>query len=195
MLGTLSIFGKHFAFGRDQEYLRSTAYPVLKEVCHFWEDQLKERPDGKLVAPMGWSPETTACAARRWSPLTTKKIIYDLFTNTIEAADVLGDDPEFRDRLAGLREKTTQAANWSLGSIARMGRGQRRSKRRSPPRIPFVCVVSRAANFTISNAPASRSGTSFFKRSGRRKHGLEPSVEDQLLGPALGWRSFLPTFT
>jgi len=95
---------EHFAFGRDEEYLRNTAYPVLKEVCHFWEDQLKERPDGKLVAPMGWSPEQ-----QRVKPedgvTYDQEIIFDLFTNTIEAADVLGDDKEFRDRIDALREK------------------------------------------------------------------------------------------
>ena len=34
-----------------------------------------------------------------------QEIVYDLFTNTIEAADVLGDDQEFRDHIAGLRDK------------------------------------------------------------------------------------------
>ena len=40
---------EHFAFGRDRAYLRETAYPVLKEVCQFWDDHLKRRPDGTLV--------------------------------------------------------------------------------------------------------------------------------------------------
>ena len=37
--------------------------------------------------------------------MNDQEIIYDLFTNTIEAADVLGDDTEFRDHIAGLRDK------------------------------------------------------------------------------------------
>ncbi len=37
--------------------------------------------------------------------MNDQEIIYDLLTNTIEAADVLGDDKEFRDRIAGLRDK------------------------------------------------------------------------------------------
>jgi alpha-L-fucosidase 2 len=49
---------EHFAFGRDKDYLRETAYPVLKEVCQFWDDHLKRRPDGTLVTPDGWSPST-----------------------------------------------------------------------------------------------------------------------------------------
>ena len=93
---------EHFAFGRDQAYLRETAYPVLKEVCQFWDDRLKRRPDGTLVTPDGWSPEHGPAEE---GVTYDQEIIYDLFTNTIEAADVLGDDKEFRDHIAGLRDK------------------------------------------------------------------------------------------
>ena len=92
---------EHFAFGRDEDYLRETAYPVLKEVCHFWEDRLKLREDGKLVAPMGWSPEhgptEDGCSY-------DQQIVHDLFTNTIEAATILGDD-EFKGHITDLRSK------------------------------------------------------------------------------------------
>ena len=93
---------EHYAFGRDKDYLRKTAYPVMKEICYFWEDQLKERADGQLVAPNGWSPEH---GPTEDGVTYDQEIIYDLFTNTIEAADALGDDQEFRDRIAGLRKK------------------------------------------------------------------------------------------
>jgi len=93
---------EHFAFGRDKAYLRKTAYPVLKEVCQFWDDHLKRRPDGTLVTPDGWSPEHGPAEE---GVTYDQEIIYDLFTNTIEAADVLGDDKEFRDHIAGLRDK------------------------------------------------------------------------------------------
>jgi alpha-L-fucosidase 2 len=93
---------EHFAFGRDKNYLRKTAYPVLKESCEFWIDRLKQRPDGTLVTPDGWSPEHGPAEE---GVTYDQMIIYDLFTNTIEAADVLGDDKEFRDRLVGLRDK------------------------------------------------------------------------------------------
>ena len=93
---------EHFAFGRDKTYLRETAYPVLKEVCQFWDDHLKRRPDGTLVTPDGWSPEH---GPEEEGVTYDQEIIYDLFTNTIEAADVLGDDREFRDHIAGLRDK------------------------------------------------------------------------------------------
>ncbi|MBP1766659.1 MAG: hypothetical protein H6P98_774 [Candidatus Aminicenantes bacterium] len=93
---------EHFAFGRDQAYLRQTAYPVLKEVCRFWDDHLKRRPDGTLVTPDGWSPEHGPAEE---GVTYDQEIIHDLFTNAIEAADALGDDNEFRDHIAGLRDK------------------------------------------------------------------------------------------
>jgi len=93
---------EHFAFGRDKDYLRQTAYPVLKEVCQFWDDHLKRREDGTLVTPDGWSPEH---GPTEEGVTYDQEIVYDLFTNTIEAADVLGDDQEFRNHIAGLRDK------------------------------------------------------------------------------------------
>jgi alpha-L-fucosidase 2 len=92
---------EHFAFGRDKAYLRDVAYPVLKEVCQFWEDRLKRRSDGTLVTPDGWSPEH---GPEEEAVTYDQMIIYDLFTNTLEAADALGGDQEFRDSIAKLRD-------------------------------------------------------------------------------------------
>ena len=94
---------EHYAFGRDKEYLRNVAYPILKEVCHFWEDHLTRRPDGTLVTPDGWSPEQYKYEPEE-GVTYDQEIIYDLFTNTIEAADALGHDKEFRDHVASMRD-------------------------------------------------------------------------------------------
>ena len=48
---------EHWAFTRDRAFLEKTGYPILKEICQFWEDRLKALPDGTLVVPNGWSPE------------------------------------------------------------------------------------------------------------------------------------------
>jgi hypothetical protein len=50
-----NLFG-HYEFTQDREYLKRL-YPVLKEVCEFWEDRLKALLDGTLVAPNDFSPE------------------------------------------------------------------------------------------------------------------------------------------
>jgi alpha-L-fucosidase 2 len=95
-------FWEHYAFTQDIDFLRETAYPMLREVCQFWQDSLKPLPDGRWVAPQGWSPEH--------GPIEDgvsydQEIIWDLFNNTVEAADVLGHDKAFRDEIAKLRDR------------------------------------------------------------------------------------------
>jgi len=92
---------EHYAFGQDKDYLRKVAYPVLKEVCQFWQDRLKKRPDGTLVVPDGWSPEH---GPQEEAVSYDQEIVYDLFTNYIEAADALGVDKDYRGRIADMRE-------------------------------------------------------------------------------------------
>ncbi len=93
---------EHYAFSGDRDYLKNFAYPILKETCEFWEDHLKALPDGRLVVPMGWSPEH---GPKEDGVTYDQEIVWDLFTNFLEAADVLGIDQEYRNRIAALREK------------------------------------------------------------------------------------------
>lgn len=84
----------HYRFNASSDYLRSTAYPVMKETAQFWLGFLRADPrDGKLVVNPSYSPENgdfTAGAAM------SQQIVHDLFTNTLEASETLGDDPRFR---------------------------------------------------------------------------------------------------
>lgn len=107
---------EHYAFGRDKEYLRNVAYPILKEVCYFWEDHLVRRPDGTLVTPDGWSPEQYKYEPEE-GVTYDQEIIYDLFTNTIEAADELGDDKEFRNHIAKMRDDLLKPAIGRWGQL------------------------------------------------------------------------------
>jgi alpha-L-fucosidase 2 len=93
---------EHFAFGQDRAYLAQTAYPMLKEICEFWEDRLKQRPDGTLVVPDGWSPEH---GPEGEGVSYDQEIVYDLFTNYLDAADALGVDRAYRERIAGMRDR------------------------------------------------------------------------------------------
>ena len=93
---------EHYAFTGDKEYLRALAYPMMKEVCAFWLDRLKALPDGALVAPNGYSPEH---GPREDGVSHDQQLIWDLFSNTVQAADVLGLDRELRNDLAAKRDK------------------------------------------------------------------------------------------
>ncbi len=95
-------FWEHYAFTQDQAFLKNVAYPVMKEICEFWEDHLKKRADGTLVTPDGWSPEH---GPEGEGVTYDQEIVYDLFTNYIEAADILGIDKDYRNKVSNMREK------------------------------------------------------------------------------------------
>ena len=81
----------HYAFTRDRQYLQTRAYPIIKELCEFWEDSLKEGPGGKLVSPKSQSPEHGPVAEGN---SYEQQLVYDLFTNYIEASKDLGVDED-----------------------------------------------------------------------------------------------------
>lgn len=89
---------QHYAYGLDRVYLRSVAWPVMKETCLYWFDRLKMQ-DGRLIAPDEWSPEHGP-----WEDGTAyaQQLIHELFANTLEAAEVLGENDSF---VVQLREK------------------------------------------------------------------------------------------
>ncbi len=93
----------HYRFTQDKAYLNRYAYPVMKEISEFWVDHLKELPDGTLVAPDGRSPEHGPEKADGVS--YDQQLCWDLFTNMIEASEVLGVDAEYRKHLIAKREK------------------------------------------------------------------------------------------
>jgi alpha-L-fucosidase 2 len=92
----------HYAFTQDEAYLRTLAYPMMKEVCEFWLDRLKALPDGTLVAPNGYSPEH---GPREDGVSHDQQLVWDVFNNTVEAADALGIDREFRNLVASKRDR------------------------------------------------------------------------------------------
>jgi alpha-L-fucosidase 2 len=95
-------FWEHYAFTQDKQYLRTVAYPVLKELCEFWEDRLKALPDGTLVVPQGFSPEHGPTAD---GVSMDQELVWDLFTNYLAAGEVLGIDPTYRAKVAAMRAK------------------------------------------------------------------------------------------
>ena len=102
---------EHYAFGLDKNYLRSVAYPIMKETSEFWEDHLKALPDGKLVVPNAWSPEH---GPDEDGVTYSQEIVWDLFNNFVQAADVLGTDKDYRDKIAAMRDRlvTPQIGKW-----------------------------------------------------------------------------------
>ena len=93
---------EHWAFGRDDAYLREVALPMVREVCQFWEDHLLALPDGTLVAPEGWSPEH---GPREDGVMHDQQIVWDLFQNYLELSEAAGDGDPYRERVADLQAR------------------------------------------------------------------------------------------
>lgn len=107
-------FWEHFAFGRDKIFLRERAWPVFRAVSEFWLDHLKEDADGRLVVPKGWSPEH---GPREDGVAHDQQIVWDLFTNTLEAAKVLGIDDAFTRQIAEAKERLLGPRVGSWGQL------------------------------------------------------------------------------
>ena len=92
----------HYAFTLDKDYLQTRAYPIIKELCEFWEDSLKEGPGGKLISPESVSPEH---GPKAQGNSYEQQLVYDLFTNYIEASQALNVDAEYRRKIMALRDR------------------------------------------------------------------------------------------
>jgi alpha-L-fucosidase 2 len=107
-------FWEHYAFTQDKTWLRAVAYPVLKEVTEFWDDHLVTLPDGRLATPDGWSPEH---GPEEKAVTYDQELVWDLFTNYIEAAKALDIDPAYRAKVTALREKLVKPKIGSWGQL------------------------------------------------------------------------------
>lgn len=85
-----------YLFDPQIDYLRNTAYPVMKSACEFWLSRLFLDDKGKLLAPNEWSPEHGP-----WENgiAYVQQIIWDLFNNTITAGKILKTDELFISEL------------------------------------------------------------------------------------------------
>lgn len=101
---------EHYLFSCDYEFLKKKAYPIMKGAARFFLGWLEEDSDGYLVTPLSTSPENsfitsegTACVSA--GSTMDMCIIWELFTNCIEAAGILQVDQDFREELVRARQK------------------------------------------------------------------------------------------
>ncbi len=100
---------EHYLYNGDQQYL-AEAYPVLKGAATFYVDFLTEHPKNNwLVVNPGTSPEN-APEAHGGSSLdagTTmdNQIVFDVFSSTLRAAEILGKEDDILDTLKQYLER------------------------------------------------------------------------------------------
>lgn len=98
-----------YLYNADKNYLK-TVYPALKGAAAFFADFLVEEPSHKwLVVAPSISPENSPDIAKDYSIAAgvtmDNQIVFELFSNVINAAEALGADKEFAEKLKVLRSK------------------------------------------------------------------------------------------
>ncbi|PKD15872.1 alpha-L-fucosidase [Salegentibacter salinarum] len=106
-----------YDFSGDKEFLESV-YPIVKEASKFYLDFMIREPENNwLVVSPSISPEhgPTAHPGSSLSYGTTmdNQLIFDLFSRTAKAAEILGDDEDF---IAELNEKLKEFPPMQIGS-------------------------------------------------------------------------------
>jgi alpha-L-fucosidase 2 len=102
---------EHYAFSGDSTFLRERAYPILKGAAEFCLDWLIEDGHGHLITGPSTSPENKFTtpdgqhAAISAAATMDSELIWDLFSNTIAAATILGSDDSFRSQLEAARAR------------------------------------------------------------------------------------------
>lgn len=99
----------HYLFTGDKRFLAEQAYPLMKSAAEFYLDWLVEDDKGRLLTPVGVSPENrfryrdeqgrVRTAGVSMGPTMDLAIIRELFSNLIEATRILSRDKELRREL------------------------------------------------------------------------------------------------
>ncbi|HEV2395150.1 MAG TPA: glycoside hydrolase family 95 protein [Verrucomicrobiae bacterium] len=93
----------HYLFTGDTEFLKTRAYPIMKEAALFFTDFLVRDPKtGWLISGPSNSPEEGGLVM---GPTMDHQIIRDLFANTAQAATLLGVDADLAAKLTTMRRQ------------------------------------------------------------------------------------------
>lgn len=126
---------EHYLFNGDMEFLRNEAYPIMKSATEFFVDWLVDNGEGFLVTPVGTSPENVFITAERkrasasMGSTMDMALIRELFSRTIEAAQILDIDKEHSSKL---NEKLKNILPYRIGSKGQLQEWQHDFKEAEP---------------------------------------------------------------
>lgn len=110
---------EHYLYTQDQDFLKNKAYPLMKGAAEFFADWLVDDGSGRLVTPVGVSPENRFImdngkqGAMSMGPTMDMAIVRETFTRTLQAAEILGLDGQ--PLLAELKDKLSRLLPYQVG--------------------------------------------------------------------------------
>ncbi|HKD74136.1 MAG TPA: glycoside hydrolase family 95 protein, partial [Ktedonobacterales bacterium] len=100
---------EHYAFSRDVRYLREQAWPVMVGAARFYLDWLIPDDRGNLITSPSTSPEhhyrlpDGSTASVSAAATMDMELLWDLFTNCLEAGEILDLEPDLCHQIANAR--------------------------------------------------------------------------------------------
>ncbi|QDH20664.1 glycoside hydrolase family 95 protein [Saccharibacillus brassicae] len=118
---------EHYLFTGDEQFLRTTAYPILREAALFAVDWLVDGPDGRLTTAPSTSPENKFMTADG-EPCSTAfgsamdlTLIRDVLEQASESASILGLDLSGTAEFAAALERLQPLQVGSDGRLLEWG--------------------------------------------------------------------------
>ena len=114
-------FYDYYLYTGNREFLEQRALPFMKEAALFFEDFLKEGPDGRYVFNPSYSPENTPENSDSQASVNATMdiaLVRELLTNLISACEELGIDQEGVERWRAMLKKLPAYKINSDGTVA-----------------------------------------------------------------------------
>ena len=96
---------EYYEYTLDEEFLKETIYPMMKEEAKFYSQILVEDEEGRFISTPAYSPEH---GPRTNGNTYEQTLVWQLFTDTVTAGEIVGEDEallnEWRDILSRLRD-------------------------------------------------------------------------------------------
>lgn len=114
---------EHYSFTKDKIFLKNTAYPLMRGAAQFCSAMLLDDGKGNLITSPATSPENIFITPSGYKGSTAYgttadlAIIKELFSQTIQAADLLQIDEEFK---LSLIEKLKKMYPYQVGKLGNL---------------------------------------------------------------------------
>ena len=106
---------EHYLFGGDRQFLRDTAYPLMKGAALFFVDALVKDPQsGLLITGPSNSPEQGGLVM---GPAMDREIVRTLFGEAIAAGRILNVDADLREKLTAMRRQIAPGRIGKYGQL------------------------------------------------------------------------------
>jgi alpha-L-fucosidase 2 len=114
-------FYDYYLYTGDRKFLEKRALPFMKESALFFEDFLREGPDGRYVFNPSYSPENTPSNSDSQACINATMdiaLVKEMLTNLVTACEELGTDREAVQRWKAMQQKLPEYRINEDGTVA-----------------------------------------------------------------------------